>query len=1094
MQKYIFASTLGLLALTGCAKKRPTERILDFDGNRYSKSTLLSDDKWMYKATVVKTSGEGGFVTVGNATNLKVGRFEFGRDKLYFYDSVSPYADKGEGLNPDLVNSWDIEHSEYRLAEMDGKVQNVEEENNKIPWDQKSFFKIDWTSQALDFLGADNNCFKKIGDRLVEGSQEVTPEHFSFIVEQTYELTAICNSFSNIQRRLNSSNLTYSILVKHSFAPLPESDYQPMILTSEFDKRRQKYGFFETVIDKYSDERQRFERTIVVNRWNPNKEHTFYFAEDFPEEYKWLYNHPELGIAKVTNDIFERNGIKMRFKFAQDPKVKFGDVRYSFVKIVEKDDDQAPLGYGPSDVNPVTGEILRADSLIWTSSLKEYVRRIKDYENDEPSLETDNLLFEKMRSVLEEAKVGFSASSDVSTEWLNTAHPFDSRNLKYPSERSEADLEAKRIARAELQKIIAANLYSNPAAGRFTRQLRDPFSATSPADFAAEPRTPFQGEDAVSKAVSLMEKTGSRLPADARRVLARVQAQVDTFTKQNGFMETRKKLFRVKLKDPTTFHEVDPYLAMVPDMLSSGKTEQQVIDTIMYRVAVHEFGHNLNLRHNFYGSVDYQNFPEPKPQVDRNNQPLTVKDADGNDVPLMSKPIAASVMDYLSLEDEYHLEHNWEGYDEAALAFAYSGGSVDLSEVEPVRVGDRIEWKKLPVKRLYLYCTDEHRAWANPFCNVFDSGSTPSEVVMSMIKSYARGYKMRNLAYENPYWDASGYESSVASKLLTPVKFLALYEEIDNWMGQMTPFNEFADPNQYLKVREEIRDDSRRAATLLAAFYAGVTQFTATERQITDEVDDFSGEVLRVGILSDKLYAMVGLGGNQTLAIDNNNLDFEVNFLRHLNEEGELGAVVRRQLLKLATDSVELAVRGYESFGRSLFVNTATADASMLGGGFIERMQIQCFTKAGLKQAFGIDPDRFYFFDSNDVTYPRYNDDSAIPDLDLKPLYTGLVTIGGVRNPRIGLAHYPVRNPSIFGAADQVTSTRTAIVKIGAHYYVAPELDSNAGFSFEFVKNFFRSNTPVSNVAQQYITQSKMLYDLTKYGKEQPCIDYQNGL
>ncbi len=1092
MKKYILASTLGLLALTGCAKKRPTERVLDFDGNRYPKSALLSDDKWMYKATVVKTSGEGGFAMVGTASPMHIGRFEFGRDKLFFNSNVSPYADKGEGLNPDLINSWEVEHSEYRLAEADGKVLNTEEENNKISWDRKSFFKINWTSQAIDFLGGENPCFKKVGDRLVEGSQEVSGEHFSFMVEQSYQITAVCNSFSNIQRRLNSNNLAYSIFVKHSFAPLPKSDYQPMTLSSEFDKRRAKYGFFETVVDKFSDERQRFERALVVNRWDPNKEHTFYFAEDFPAEYKWIYNHPDLGIGKATNDLFERNGIKMRVKFVDDPKAKYGDVRYSFIKIVEKTDDQAPLGYGPSDVNPVTGEILRADSVIWTAGLKEYIRRIKDFENDEPALESENLLFQKMRSVLEDAKVGFSPNSDVASEWLSTARPFDSRGSNYGAD--ESDPEAKRVARAELQKIIAANLYSNPSAGRFTRQYSEQFSATNISDFAAEPMTPFLGQDSISRAVTLMDKTGFRMPADTRNVLAGVQNQLKVFENNYGVVEQRNRVFRAKIQNPTTYHEVDPYLAMIPDMLASGKTEQQAIDTIMYRVAVHEFGHNLNLRHNFYGSVDYQNFPEAKPQVDRDNRQLTVKDEAGNDVPLMSKPISSSVMDYLDLVEEYHLEHNWEAYDEAALTFAYSGGAIDLADVAPVASNGKIEFKKREEPRQYLFCTDEHRAWANPFCNTFDSGSTPSEVVMSMIKSYARGYKMRNSAYQSPYWDLSGYESNVANKLLTPVKFLALYEQIDSWTGQMTPYNEFADPNQFIRIRREITDDARRASTLLAAFYAGVTQFTATERQITDEVDDFSGEMVRIGILRDKIYAMVGLGGSQNLSIDNQQQADSVNFLRHLNDEGELGAVVRRQLLNLATDSVELAVRGYESFGRSLFVDTATADPQMLSNGFIERMQIQCFTKAGLKQAFDINPDRFYYFDNTDVIFTSYANDSQIPALELKPLYTGLVTVGGVSSARVGTARYPVKNPSVFGAADRITATRVAIVKIGANYYAAPELDSASGFSFEFVKNFFRSNSAVSTVAQQYITQSKALYDLTKYGKEQPCIDYQEGL
>ena len=33
-------------------------------------------------------------------------------------------------------------------------------------------------------------------------------------------------------------------------------------------------------------------------------------------------------------------------------------------------------------------------------------------------------------------------------------------------------------------------------------------------------------------------------------------------------------------------------------------SDEQIINDILYRVAIHELGHNLNLRHNFYGSVD----------------------------------------------------------------------------------------------------------------------------------------------------------------------------------------------------------------------------------------------------------------------------------------------------------------------------------------------------------------------------------------------------------------------------------------------------------------------------------------------------------
>ena len=47
--------------------------------------------------------------------------------------------------------------------------------------------------------------------------------------------------------------------------------------------------------------------------------------------------------------------------------------------------------------------------------------------------------------------------------------------------------------------------------------------------------------------------------------------------------------------------------AQAGEALIEGKTPQEIINTILYRVAIHEFGHNLGLRHNFYGSVDAGN-------------------------------------------------------------------------------------------------------------------------------------------------------------------------------------------------------------------------------------------------------------------------------------------------------------------------------------------------------------------------------------------------------------------------------------------------------------------------------------------------------
>ena len=43
---------------------------------------------------------------------------------------------------------------------------------------------------------------------------------------------------------------------------------------------------------------------------------------------------------------------------------------------------------------------------------------------------------------------------------------------------------------------------------------------------------------------------------------------------------------------------------------SNEQYSQRLIEDIVYKVAIHELGHNLSLRHNFYGSVDAKHMHE----------------------------------------------------------------------------------------------------------------------------------------------------------------------------------------------------------------------------------------------------------------------------------------------------------------------------------------------------------------------------------------------------------------------------------------------------------------------------------------------------
>ena len=234
----------------GCAKKRPVQKLYDLDSDRYPKTTLVDHVEWKAQATVVKTSSELGPAFVGTAGSFRLGHFEFTRDSLKFKSNYTVLKQSDDKL-PEFINSWEIEHSDYRLAEVNGKVTNVEEEDDTKSWEEKAYFKVNWASNAINEFSYEP-CWKEVGKEVVDGSQIFTPEHVTFVVEHTYELQYLgCAGFAEMSRRFNSENFTWTMQVRYSFAPHTDNvTYQPMQYKNEFDPDRKKYGYFEKVVDR----------------------------------------------------------------------------------------------------------------------------------------------------------------------------------------------------------------------------------------------------------------------------------------------------------------------------------------------------------------------------------------------------------------------------------------------------------------------------------------------------------------------------------------------------------------------------------------------------------------------------------------------------------------------------------------------------------------------------------------------------------------------------------------------------------------------------------------------------------------------------
>jgi hypothetical protein len=247
---------------------------------------------------------------------------------------------------------------------------------------------------------------------------------------------------------------------------------------------------------------------------------------------------------------------------------------------------------------------------------------------------------------------------------------------------------------------------------------------------------------------------------------------------------------------------------------------------------VHEFGHNLGLRHNFYGSTDTENFYSKE-----ESQALGMRKA----------VTYSSIMDYAPKTNN---ELSVMGkYDIAALKFAYAGQVETKSgqNVDYVKVGkvynksidsqitkaqsalatsnaddsisiqaeiSNLEAQKLPNNlstytaiangsapnkvaalkakvsidgindkslKSFKYCSDEH-VWNDSLCNRHDEGTTYSEVVDYHINQYKKNYEKRNFrgrrySFESRTGDRS-YFGRVNGTFNNVYQFFKIYDQV----------------------------------------------------------------------------------------------------------------------------------------------------------------------------------------------------------------------------------------------------------------------------------------------------------------------------
>ncbi|NQZ02035.1 MAG: hypothetical protein HRT45_15345, partial [Bdellovibrionales bacterium] len=208
---------LALALLIGCAEQRPVQKVPD--GNRdilakslftktmsekqISQQNLIGNGNiWFSKVTVVKTSGNGGPFFAGYQSQMRAGQFRFTRDQLR-YENANNINNGDPSVAGELIASWNVDHFEKRLSEIDGRPTNREEEDNFRPWYKKRYFRVDWSNtdiaeaSTFPFHSSSrglNRCYNRKKSQVVQGSRDISDDYISFTIAVDYELNANCGT------------------------------------------------------------------------------------------------------------------------------------------------------------------------------------------------------------------------------------------------------------------------------------------------------------------------------------------------------------------------------------------------------------------------------------------------------------------------------------------------------------------------------------------------------------------------------------------------------------------------------------------------------------------------------------------------------------------------------------------------------------------------------------------------------------------------------------------------------------------------------------------------------------------------------------
>lgn len=737
----------------------------------------FTDKILVSKADQVDLEGEYLYVpmTMGTPRDVKIANpFYQGNEvlvKLAWTEEglVAKEVEKEDRWNDNPLNDSPVitipgSHKDYRCRQDDnGECTSGDEENNDITWDKKRFFipnfeglKLDQTN-ILDLWNLDSPCLIKGPAELVsyeieKGVINIELKRKFTFVKDYYSCIGV-SGITELKQTAFEASFYYSLVKLDKLAskaykavPYPTHDH------SEF-------GFFKDYNEELGidNDTSRKKGEYLLNRWMPGKSDDeprkikYYLSDSFfkPSNAKILEATKKA--EKVMNDALDQADAAIRLEFDYQARgKKVGDLRNNMLVLIDDPLANGLLGYAPTVTNPKTGEIIQGHVNMYGGVLTS----------------TSRYVWQSMVDLTVNAKKKADAESEKGlSKGVSVA---ELRRMQSESPKVKDQINRMRTAVQNHRHLDEHKLeVLQRKSGRLVNELNAQLKGNN------DPNLRDQ----------------SKLTEFEQKILDK-EKEIHNYAVNNAYHEEFLQIAgRVKTLLPGIQDNPEFFKGENKDILKdwdelTKEQKQKAIDIIVpfsyTSTLVHEFGHNLGLRHNFIGSFDQENF-YTKEEIDALNARTGAN--------IENMPTYSSVMDYaVSTLNELTV---FGKYDIAALRFAYARKieaikkAEDGSTTETVMIDVNTDletlYKQLEAqgleKKPYSFCTDGN-AGLSTSCNRFDEGSNLVEILESKIQRYKDAYKYRNFRDGRNNYSVYNYSGYLVARFF---EFNFIRDIMEDW-------------------------------------------------------------------------------------------------------------------------------------------------------------------------------------------------------------------------------------------------------------------------------------------------------------------------